>query len=264
MNLALPPASGRLDFSTLAEHLGSQLEMFVYDEDPQPIEADTVQAARIFAFSGRTTCNGKHEARALTMAAMRLAGISKRKIARSLECSRNTIDAVMDHLERAGKIEPLKERLPRLLGATAEDAAERARELIQDGEVSTEVASMLKALGVIAGIGSDKVRDAAAASGDLHLHQHVHLESSDPGLEYLKSRAAALATDSEAAAASCKSLVLNGAPLESAALAAESMPPTLDLEPAAPVDADPPLPPDDPEPGEDEGAGGVEGAPPSQ
>jgi transposase-like protein len=215
---------GRVDFSAIADQLVSQPSLF--DAATLPVEMDTVRAARIFAFSGTTTCNSRHETRAMTIAALRLAGVSKREVARQLSCSRNTIDAVMDVLEERGKIEPLKEKLPRLLSAAAAEAAEWARELIDERAVSTEVAATLKALGVLAGIGADKVVAAAAqVAGDLHLHQHVHLEGSDPTRDYLRQRAAALATDSHAAGDGHKQLSANASPIDAASLAAAAPPP---------------------------------------
>src|SRR5262245_56402734 len=216
---ALVPSKqpGLLDLVDIAGHLASQPELF--DRHQLPIESDTVTAARVFACSGRTICNSKHEARALTIAALRLAGVGKKEICRQLSCHSSTVDAVMIELERQGKIETAKDRLPRLLANTALEAGEWAREIIEERKISSDRAAMVRALGVVAGIGSDKAA-AVAPAGDLHLHQHVHLEGADPMKDYLKQRAAALATDSNSAGGTAKPLMESATAQWAAALAA--------------------------------------------
>jgi hypothetical protein len=142
----------------------------------------------------------------------------------------------------------------------AEDAAERARELIHAGDVSNETAGMLKSLGVLAGIGSDKVLGAAAnVSGDLHLHQHVHLAGSqDPLRDYLRQRSEALgtvATESNAGGSVGNSLACNGSVELAAGLAASGVPP-IEAE-VVPVAAGPTPTDDDSDQGDQGGAGGV-------
>lgn len=244
-SLSTDLAPGRLDFSAMAAQLGSQPELFACGSIP--VEVDTVTAARTGAFSGTTTCNSKHETRALTIAALRLAGVSKRQVAEQLRCSRNTIDAVMEVLDARGKIEPLKERLPRLMASAAGEAMEWAREIIEERIVSADRAATLKALGVLGGITLTHMQAAAPhqAAGDLHLHQHVHLEGADPMREFLRARAAALSTDSHAACQPHNALVDNATSDQTAALAACAEP-SIEVQveslsppsPDAPPDAD--------------------------
>jgi transposase-like protein len=216
-----PSVGGRLDLESLVREVESQPELFDAPEDREILaEAKRSLSGGIFAFTGSTV--QKDERRALQIAILRLSGTSKREIARRIGCSRNVIDAVIEQLERAGKIEPLKDRLPRLLGAMAEDAAERARDLIHDGDISNQTAGMLKSLGVLAGIGADKSAAAQSISGDLHLHQHVHLGDADPLRDYLSQRAQALATESNAGGSAPKSLSGNGASDLAAGVAAGS------------------------------------------
>lgn len=255
MNSVTHPTSGRLDVSSLAAQLGSQPELF--DPTLLPVEVDTVSAARVFAFSGTTTCNSRHETRALTIAALRLAGVSKRQIARDLSCSRNTIDAVMEVLDERGKIEPLKERLPRLMASAAVEAMEWAREIIDERVVSADRAATLKALGVLGGITSTHMQAAGAQpAGDLHLHQHVHLEGVDPMRDYLRARAKVLATDSHAAGEEPKVLGANASTQNAAAMAAGASP-VIDvpIEPLSPPAS--PAPPDA-DPATKGGGGGVD------
>ncbi len=217
--------AARFSFSDLADQLKAQPDLFPASGE-QPVEVEVVRAAQRFPFTGTTVA--RDERRALAIAVARLAGVSKRRIAKELGCSRNTVDLVVEVLEKAGKLEPVKERLPGLLARAAEDATEWIRELIDKGEVSTEVAATIKALGVVAGIGADKVAAASAVAGDLHLHQHVHMEGSDPMRAWLQERARALSTDSEAVDADRNTLDVSVSPVESnaaAALAADAVPP---------------------------------------
>lgn len=207
----------RFSFSDLADQLKSQPDLFPTSGE-QPVEIDVVRAAQRFPFTGTTVA--RDERRALAIAVARLAGVSKRRIAKELGCSRNTVDLVVEVLEKAGKLEPVKERLPGLLARAAEDATEWIRELIEDGVVSTEVAATIKALGVVAGIGADKVAAASAVAGDLHLHQHVHMEGSDPMRAWLQERARALSTDSEAVGTERNPLDVSVTAVDSAAAAA--------------------------------------------
>lgn len=209
--------AARFSFSDLADQLKSQPDLFPSNGE-QPVEIEVVRAAQRFPFTGTTVV--RDERRALAIAVARLAGVSKRRIARELGCSRNTVDLVVEVLEKAGKLEPVKERLPGLLARAAEDATEWIRELIDKGEVSTEVAATIKALGVVAGIGADKVAAASAVTGDLHLHQHVHMEGPDPMRAWLQERARALSTDSEAVGTDRNPLEVSVTESDSAAAAA--------------------------------------------
>lgn len=238
--------SGRLDLVELTSHLASQPELFGADQ--VPIEADTLRAARQFSvFTGTTVC--RHESRALAIAALRLAGVPKREIARQLGCSRNTIDAVMGVLEERGKIEPVKERLPRLLATAAAEAAEFVRDLVADREVSADRAAMIRALGVVAGIGADKVLAASTqVSGDLHLHQHVHVNQ-DPVADWLRRRAESLATDSESPASPANVLEIKDASPAPVAETAVSEPALAPAPGPDPAPAIPPAGPAAPAPG---------------
>jgi len=254
-----PSVGGRLDLESLVREVESQPELFDAPEDREILrEARECLSGGVFAFTGSTV--QKDERRAMRIVILRLAGVSKREIARRIGCSRNVIDAVMEQMERAGKVEPIKDRLPKLLGQMAEDAAERARDLIHEGDISNETAGMLKSLGVLAGIGSDKVHGAAAnVSGDLHLHQHVHLAGSqDPLRDYLRQRSEALggvATESNAGGSVGNSLVGNGSVDLAAGLAASGVP-TLEVE-VVPLATDPTPDGDDSDQADQGGAGGV-------
>jgi transposase-like protein len=225
---ALPAQSqaiGRLDLAALVAEVESQPSLFEPD-GTTPVDFGGLKAAReitegaVFAFTGKIT--SRNEQKAAGIALLRLSGVSKREIARRVGCSRNVIDAVIDKLEDLGKLEPLKDRLPRLLGRVAEDAAEAAREIIDSGVIDTATASYLKSLGVLAGIGADKSAAAQSISGDLHLHQHLHVGDADPLRDYLSQRAQALATESNAGGNGAKSLPRNGSPDLAAGVAAGS------------------------------------------
>jgi hypothetical protein len=217
-------ASAPLRLEDLVEQVVSQPSLF--DGDDAPIDYQTVTEAKaisegaVFVYTGSTV--SRNEQKAMAIAIMRLSGVPKREIARRCQCSRHVIDLVLEQLEQAGKIAPLRERLPRLLGQVAEDAAEAAREIIHAGVIDAPTAAYLKALGVLSGIGADKHAGAQAVAGDLHLHQHVHLGDADPLRDYLSQRAQALATESNAGGSAPKSLRGNGASDLAAGVAAGS------------------------------------------
>jgi hypothetical protein len=217
-------ASAPLRLEDLVEQVVSQPSLF--DGEDAPIDYQTVTEAKaisegaVFVYTGSTV--SMNEQKAMAIAIMRLSGVPKREIARRCQCSRHVIDLVLEQLEQAGKIAPLRERLPRLLGQVAEDAAEAAREIIHAGVIDAPTAAYLKALGVLSGIGADKHAGAQAVAGDLHLHQHVHLGDADPLRDYLRQRSEAMATESNAGGAGANSLQRNGTSDLAAGVAAGS------------------------------------------
>jgi hypothetical protein len=87
----------------------------------------------------------------------------------------------------------MKEVLQRRLAETTERALDRLDQEIVRDEPDPQ---LVRSLGVVAGIGADKLAAAANPAGDLHLHQHVHLAASDPAREYLRQRAEFLSIES--------------------------------------------------------------------
>lgn len=160
--------SATIDLAAFAAEMERQPELF--SRDCIPVEIATVAAAKVFVHSGKITC--RDEARAATIAVVYQQTGSKRRTAEICKCSRHTIDAVLAEMEAGGKLAPLKDRLPTLLATAAAEAAEWIREIIDERQVSPEHAATLKALGVVAGIGADKV---AAAPPTEHRHVHVHV-----------------------------------------------------------------------------------------
>lgn len=172
-------SSATIDLASFAAEMERQPELF--GPDCIPVEIATVAAAKVFVHSGKITC--RDEARAATIAVVYQQTGSKRRTAEICKCSRHTIDAVLAEMEAGGKLAPLKDRLPTLLATAAAEAAEWIREIIDERHVSPEHAATLKALGVVAGIGADKV---AAAPPTEHRHVHVHVaDVQDSARRYL-------------------------------------------------------------------------------
>jgi hypothetical protein len=153
---------------TASECIG-QPELFGSAAIFTPDEANLIRTSLTYKHNGRTAT--RDEQRCLAIAAARLSGWSDRRIAEQMHVSRHTISRVVEYLERAGKLAPLKDRVLRGLGEVAESAVNRLREQLEDTDtLDPEMAGMIKSLSILAGIGADKL--AAPAVGDLHLHLH--------------------------------------------------------------------------------------------
>lgn len=136
----------------VAEELVSQAE-FVLPEYI-PIDTDLTRAAKAISFTGKIT--SRDEARALAIAACKLAGLSDRETAKRIGCSRNTIGPVIGLLERSGKLLPLQQRLSDKLGRVAESSADEIQRIIGEGEWDMDRSGAVKALAVAAGIATEK------------------------------------------------------------------------------------------------------------
>jgi hypothetical protein len=135
-----------------AEELMSQSEFVLADE--VPIDTELTKAAKSLAYTGKITC--RNEARALSIAACKLAGLSDRETAKKLGCSRNTIAPVVALLERTGKLLGLQQRLSDKLGRVAEASADELNGLIGDGIWNLDRSNAVKALAVAAGVATEK------------------------------------------------------------------------------------------------------------
>lgn len=135
------------------EVIEEQAELFVAAEVEQLRRVEA--AAKGFVHSGKIV--GKDAVFVAAVAEMVLRGISERRIARELGCSRNVIKPVMRELEAAGKLEPFKQRLSRRLGEVASLALEAIDEAIEEGKMPAQC------LPVVMGVALDK---KAALDGD--------------------------------------------------------------------------------------------------
>jgi DNA-binding Lrp family transcriptional regulator len=136
----------------LGEELASQGELFA---GIVPIELGVCQGAKRLASTGRIT--SRDEARAVAIAACKLAGLSDSETARRVGCSRNTVAPVIEQLESSGRIPGLEARLRCKLGRLAESAADELLQLIGSGdEWSQERSGAVRALGVALGISVEK------------------------------------------------------------------------------------------------------------
>jgi hypothetical protein len=99
-----------------------------------------------------------NDERLVLVGAMRLLGASDREIEegcakRGFGLTRRSIPALLRALERSGRITPLRERLIHWTGDNAEASALVLSQLLgraADGQVSIELAAMLKAVGTVA------------------------------------------------------------------------------------------------------------------
>jgi len=137
-----------------AESAASQPNLF--DADSIPLDIEIGRAAARLAHSGAITT--RNEAKAMAIAACKLAGLSDKATAAKVGCSRNTIGPVMEQLERAGRIPALQARLAYSLGRVAESSAIELQRIVDDGCWTIENSSAVRALGVAMGIATEKLQ----------------------------------------------------------------------------------------------------------
>jgi len=214
-------------------------------------EQSVLRVARFGEYTGRITT--RDQARVATVVALRQQGASFREIERRTGMDPRLAHRVLEYAERAGLVPALKDVLTRKIGEVTELAADRLAEEIRSDEPDSQ---LIKSLAVAYGVGADKMRDASiSVQGDLHVHQSVHLEGADPMRDYLRARAEALSTDSQAAPQGGKALTHNASSQQPAVLAAGQVQPIEVL--AVPVPPDPALGADQVPPAPKGGGGGV-------
>lgn len=178
-------------------------------------DLEVVRHARKGRYNGAVTT--RSEARVALVVALRQQGCSLREIGRRTGMDTRLVTVVLREAEKGGAVPALKEVLGRRLAETTERALDRLDEELERGEPDHQ---LVRALGVVAGIGADKMTAAGSGGPDVHLHQHVHLAGSDPAKEYLMKRAKVLATESESVRMVSESTPIAGAADSVAGLAA--------------------------------------------
>lgn len=121
-----------------------------------PMPGPTQAVAR---YTGERSTSSQYDERNLKVGALRLLGASDREIEQACGVTRRTIPLILAHLEKTGRITPLKERLGVLTGENAERANIALRTLLDrvgDDDGSIELASMIKAVGTVMGISVEK------------------------------------------------------------------------------------------------------------
>jgi hypothetical protein len=98
----------------------------------------------------------KDQGRALLIGALKLRGMSDRRIAESVGCDRRTIARVMERLEANSVVPPLKQRLASKVGRLAESVSDELDHLIQEALWTRDSTSALKGLAVALGIATEK------------------------------------------------------------------------------------------------------------
>lgn len=98
----------------------------------------------------------KDQGRALLIGALKLRGMSDRKIAKAVGCDRRTIARVMERLEAASVVPPLKARLAAKVGRLAESVSDELDDIVQEANWDRDTTSALKGLAVALGIATEK------------------------------------------------------------------------------------------------------------
>ena len=139
------------DCKAIAAELCSQPELMAgvfLENDERLMPDEQAKVDKVKRFTGaRSTSDEK---RLLMVGALRLLGASDREIARACGVSRNSVPVLLRELERTGRVEPLKDRLVKAVGDNAERSSILLKVLMErglDGDVSQELAAMLKAVG---------------------------------------------------------------------------------------------------------------------
>lgn len=141
------------DCKAIAAELCAQPELLagVFLENSEKLMPDEqAKVDQVKRFTGVRSASD--EQRLLLVGALRLLGASDREIARTCGVSRNSVPVLLRELERTGRVEPLKDRLVKVVGDNAERSSLLLRDLMEkglDGEVSMELAAMLKAVGSV-------------------------------------------------------------------------------------------------------------------
>jgi hypothetical protein len=194
MSDALPQSDPLAVAESVSEAMVRQPDLFAGGEAFSSSELEMVRHARKGRYNGAVTT--RSEARVALVVALRQQGCSLREIQRRTGMDTRLVVVVLREAEKSGVVPALKEVLTRRMAETTERALDRLDEELDREEPDHQ---LVRALGVVAGIGADKMTAAGTGGPDLHLHQHVHLAGADPARDYLMKRAAVLATESESA-----------------------------------------------------------------
>lgn len=154
------PFSGHIaDVSVIADSLLTQPALFPADASGGASPAALAIAKPRGAYTGQRIT--QDEPRCLLVGALRALGLSDRRISDMAGVSRESIPAILLHLEARGQIQPLKERVTGWVGLLAEESAMASRDLvalIRAGDRSEGVTQSLRALGPMLGIATEKMQ----------------------------------------------------------------------------------------------------------
>lgn len=103
----------------------------LFSDDFFPEQPALIEAAKSYEHTG-TTASRDGERCAEIVEFLIVSG-SARKTARKFHVGRNTLRGIVEVLERAGKLEPLKQRLTGKLGNLVEDTVDAIHEGVVDG-----------------------------------------------------------------------------------------------------------------------------------
>lgn len=160
----------------VARELLEQPALFL-EFDGVPGLSPTAVAVTTPRYTGDRSTGSQHDERNLKVGALRLLGASDREIEQACGVTRRTIPLILAHLEKTGRITPLKERLAQATGDNAErsnialrfllDQVGQPRtrheringemvEVIEDSGISMELAAMIKGVSTAVGILTEK------------------------------------------------------------------------------------------------------------
>lgn len=112
---------------------GAQFLFPIFEEEPQLVEA-----VKAYAHNGRYSLNDPERCYAIVEAVLQ--GFGKKQVARVYHVGRQTINGIMQALEDAGKLDPLKQRVGKELLEVSQLATASFREALLDGKVPPQVA----------------------------------------------------------------------------------------------------------------------------
>ena len=184
----------------LAASIGDQPELF------SAPDTKAVVTAREFAHTGRWTMQDSKKVQQIIAAWLNTG--SMRKTADLCSVSRNTVSAVIQLLEKAGKLEPLKTRFERARLETGMEQLTWVREVIEERDLEA-AAIVLKPGWVGIGIVSDKEAAQPPMQVNVTVHSSPVDGPADPVAEYerrLRQARTRVVVDVESAVCQPKSL----------------------------------------------------------
>lgn len=225
------------NLADLAASIGDQPELFAAPD------TRAVVVAREYAHTGRWTIQDAKRVQQIIAAWLNTG--SMRKTADLCSVSRNTVSAVIQLLEKAGKLEPLKTRFERARLEVGMEQLTWVREVIEERDLEA-AAIVLKPGWVGIGIVSDK---EAAQPPTMQLTVNVHAPvdgPADPVAEYERrlraARTRTAVVDVESAVCPPKSLAPSTTTTPATALDTVNLlpPPSSSLPSTPPTDQDTP------------------------
>ncbi len=142
----------------------------LFEPEQMPSQAQLLEGAKSYVHTGRTTCKDEERAEALVTAYIE--SHSLLSVARRFHVSPNTVKAVLEVFEAAGKLDDLKQRVARKLGTVAELCADASIEMLLAGKVPANVLPIMEGVAIekkalLEGEATSRIEAAVLAPVDL-------------------------------------------------------------------------------------------------